>query len=40
MDHLPTLKQLTGFKSVQRIVCGGCLDFKIIVTLDAADFGE
>ncbi len=25
---LPTLKGLKGFKAVQRIVCGGCHDFK------------
>jgi hypothetical protein len=27
-----------GFKHVQRIVCTACLDFKIIVALDAAKF--
>ena len=25
------LKAIPGMKSVQRIVCGGCLDFKVIV---------
>jgi hypothetical protein len=26
-------------KSVQRIVCGGCLDYKVIIALDASAFG-
>ena len=26
-------------KKVQRIVCGGCLDFKVIIALDAPAFG-
>jgi len=26
--------------TVQRIVCGGCLDFKIITTLPAGEFGK
>lgn len=34
------LKNIPGMKSVQRIVCGGCLDFKVIVALDAAEFGN
>ena len=34
------LKAIPGMKSVQRIVCGGCLDFKVIVALDAAEFGN
>ena len=38
--HLPTLKAVKGAKGVQRVVCGGCLDFKIITTLDADSFGE
>jgi hypothetical protein len=32
------LKKIDGVKSVQRIVCGGCLDYKVIVALDAAKF--
>ena len=31
---------VAGVKAVQRVVCGGCLDFKIITTLDADSFGE
>ena len=34
-----TLKSIPGVKSVQRVVCGGCMDFKVIVALDAAQFG-
>lgn len=26
---LPAIKALAGFKDVQRVVCGGCLDFKV-----------
>lgn len=33
------IKNATGVSSVQRIVCGGCLDFKVIVTLPADKFG-
>lgn len=32
------LKNIDGVKSVQRIVCGGCLDFKVVVALDASKF--
>eukprot|EP00547_Thalassionema_nitzschioides_P003905 CAMPEP_0194199840 /NCGR_PEP_ID=MMETSP0156-20130528/701_1 /TAXON_ID=33649 /ORGANISM="Thalassionema nitzschioides, Strain L26-B" /LENGTH=112 /DNA_ID=CAMNT_0038924781 /DNA_START=106 /DNA_END=444 /DNA_ORIENTATION=+ len=35
-----TLKALDGVKEVQRVVCGGCLDFKVITSLDAEKFGE
>eukprot|EP01036_Dinobryon_divergens_P024105 gene24105-32522_t len=31
----PALKQIDGLKGVQRIVCGGCLDFKVIISLSA-----
>ena len=26
-------------KEVKRVVCGGCLDFKVITALDAEKFG-
>lgn len=26
---MPALKKIEGVKSVQRIVCGGCLDYKV-----------
>ena len=33
-----SMKAVPGCKSVQRIVCGGCLDYKVIVALDADKF--
>jgi hypothetical protein len=35
---LPTLKALPGLKSLQRVVCGGCLDFKIVLSFSIADY--
>ena len=35
----PALKNVDGLKNVQRIVCGGCLDFKVIVAVSADKFG-
>ena len=37
--HAAALKAVPGVKSVQRVVCGGCLDYKVIVALDAGAFG-
>jgi hypothetical protein len=37
---LPEIKKVNGVKSVERIVCGGCLDFKVITSLPAEKFGE
>ena len=37
--HHRALKALDGVKEVKRVVCGGCLDFKIITALDAGAFG-
>ena len=34
------LSKLPGLKSVQRIVCGGCLDYKVIIALKASEFGN
>jgi hypothetical protein len=39
-NTIATLKKLDGVKSVQRVVCGGCLDFKIITSLAAEKFGS
>jgi hypothetical protein len=36
---LGDLKAVDGVKSVERVVCGGCLDFKVIASLDAEKFG-
>merc|ERR1712032_1408171 len=33
------LKKVAGVKDVQRVVCGGCHDFKVITSLDAGSFG-
>ena len=37
-ETLPALKALDGVKGVQRIVCGGCLDFKIVTSLPIDQF--
>mmetsp|Transcript_59082 Transcript_59082/g.70470 ORF Transcript_59082/g.70470 Transcript_59082/m.70470 type:complete len:113 (-) Transcript_59082:277-615(-) len=36
---LSKVKSVDGVKSVNRVVCGGCLDFKVIVSLEADKFG-
>lgn len=33
------IKAIPGVKSIQRVVCGGCLDFKVITALEAESFG-
>ena len=32
--YLAQVKALEGFKSVDRVVCGGCNDFKLVVKLN------
>jgi hypothetical protein len=39
-DLLPELSSVEGVASIQRIVCGGCHDFKVVTKLPAAAFGE
>jgi len=39
-EYLPKLKAVNGVKSVQRVVCGGCYDFKVITKVGAAEFGD
>ena len=34
------ISEIPGLKSVQRIVCGGCLDYKVIISLTASEFGN
>jgi hypothetical protein len=34
------IKAVDGVKSVQRIVCGGCLDFKVVIALEGEKFGD
>ena len=38
-QHLPALKALNGVKEVKRVVCGCCLDFKVVTAVDAGSFG-
>ncbi|KAL3914941.1 MAG: hypothetical protein SGARI_008302, partial [Bacillariaceae sp.] len=33
------IKKVDGVKGVQRVVCGGCLDYKVIISLPADKFG-
>lgn len=39
-DVLADLSSVEGVSSVQRVVCGGCQDFKVVTKLPAAAFGE
>jgi hypothetical protein len=39
MEVITDLKAVDGVQDVQRVVCGGCLDFKIITKLSAEKFG-
>ena len=36
---LDDVKAVDGVEGVQRVVCGGCLDFKVVTTLPADKFG-
>ena len=36
---LDTVKAVDGVKSVQRIVCGGCHDFKVITSVTSDKYG-
>jgi hypothetical protein len=38
MKVLPAIKALEGVSEVQRVVCGGCLDFKVITSMPAEAF--
>jgi len=37
---LADIKKVDGVKGVQRVVCGGCMGFKVITSLPADKFGE
>eukprot|EP00931_Biecheleriopsis_adriatica_P026627 TRINITY_DN1617_c0_g1_i8.p1 TRINITY_DN1617_c0_g1~~TRINITY_DN1617_c0_g1_i8.p1 ORF type:complete len:340 (+),score=123.48 TRINITY_DN1617_c0_g1_i8:59-1021(+) len=39
-DVLADLSSVEGVSSVQRVVCGGCHDFKVVTKLTAAAFAE
>jgi hypothetical protein len=36
---LADVKKVDGVKGVQRVVCGGCMDFKVVTSLSAEKFG-
>jgi hypothetical protein len=37
---LAEVKKVDGLVGVERIVCGGCLDFKVVTTLQGDKFGD
>jgi hypothetical protein len=37
-SQIAAVKKVPGVQRVQRIVCGGCHDFKVIVAMDVASF--
>ena len=34
------IKKIENGAKVQRIVCGGCLDFKVVISLPESEFGD
>jgi len=38
-DMLPTLKGLSPGVTINRLVCGSCLDFKLMITMPLDDYG-
>jgi hypothetical protein len=38
-EYLPELKKISDDVTVNRLICGGCLDFKLMTTVPLADFG-
>jgi len=38
-EYLPQIKAVSKDATVNRLVCGGCLDFKLMTTVPLADFG-
>merc|ERR1711862_38481 len=39
-DFLPKIKALSDVQEVKRVVCGGCLDFKVVVAFPADKYDE
>lgn len=37
---IATLKQIDGVKSVQRVVCGDCQDYKLVTAVDMKKYGD
>ena len=38
--YVGDIKAVDGVTNVERVVCGGCLDFKVITSLTAEKFGD
>jgi hypothetical protein len=38
-EYLPELKKISDGVTVNRLICGGCLDFKLMTTVPLDDFG-
>jgi hypothetical protein len=38
-EYLPEIKKVSADATVNRLVCGACLDFKLMTTVPLADFG-
>jgi len=38
-EYLPIIKQVSSGVTVNRLICGGCLDFKLQTTVPLDDFG-
>ena len=38
-ENLPDIKKASDDMTVNRLICGGCLDFKLMMTVPLADFG-
>ena len=38
-EYLPNIKQVSPDVKVNRLVCGSCLDFKLMITVPLDDFG-
>jgi uncharacterized protein YlaN (UPF0358 family) len=38
-EVLSDIKSLIGVKEVQRVVCGSCLDYKVIISLSIEGYG-
>ncbi|KAL7495630.1 hypothetical protein ACHAWT_004079 [Skeletonema menzelii] len=38
-EYLPQIKATSSDATVNRLVCGGCLDFKLMTTVPLDDFG-
>lgn len=38
-EYLPEIKKTSKDSTVNRLVCGACLDFKLMITVPLADYG-